>query len=70
MTTGPDFICTLHGMNLITLQPNSARAKIWAEEHLPADAERFGGWAISTSSAQPVIDGIGAAGLTIMVQGV
>lgn len=63
----PDFRVYDEG-SIVLLRPQTPAANAWVADHLPEDAPTFGhSYVINTSSAQPVIDGILAAGLRIAI---
>ena len=59
-----DFNAVDHG-SVVLLQPITADAATWAEEHLPEDAPRFGsGYAIEKNYICEILQGIECDGLT------
>jgi hypothetical protein len=60
----PDFTATDHG-SIVLLQPNTAAASTWADEHLPDDAPTFGkGFAVEKNYICDILQGIECDGLT------
>jgi hypothetical protein len=69
MTEQPDFRYQNHG-SIYLLQPLSAEAIDWADEHLPDDAPRWGGaYAIEPRYLVAILDGIHNDGLSIRAEG-
>lgn len=60
-----DFTATNHG-SIITLQPHTANAQDWCDEHLPEDVQMFGhAYVIEPRYYAPIAEAIVCAGMDL-----